>query len=153
MHCTDGTLLASYLTLLKIPMTMSVTTLFNSPLRFCTQFDISPVTKRFAPMRNSSPALERLDSCIIPHQADPVTCSISQKYEALVAHLQTIETKADTVSERYLLYEPVLQVYSAVCLGKVPPSVHFEIKQRVYQMVFDVLHRKLLIDFFALKTR
>ncbi len=140
-------------------------TVLKSPLRYCPdpwQFASGP----YADDPQRSPA-KRLrygtallsDVGSISEQATAMTRPLQAsvvnrpdtKQEAedlartpIAAALRSIKKKAEKVMEKYLLYESVLQVYDAVCSGKVPVGVHFAdtvTKRRSYQMVFDVLHR------------
>ena len=55
----------------------------------------------------------------------------------------------DPCVERFHLYQTVVEVYSDICKGIFPSQAGVQLedagfKREVYQMVFDVLHRKCL---------
>lgn len=76
--------------------------------------------------------------------------SISEDDRKLLSLLKTIPQKKEIpYLERFFLYESVVQVYEAASNGEsVPLTLKAQLdsdgglKRRIYQMVFDVLHRK-----------
>lgn len=132
----------------------------GSPLQFCAILQdpyISPAKRsRFAlrpqQLDSDQRTVQQKNTLHVPEQkerkASTAVRRTTNSNENLTALLQSVpREKEDPCLKRYPFYQLVEQVYSAMANGIFPSQAGVELKDAnlkrdIYQMVFDVMHRK-----------